>query len=392
MRKRILLILVMMTAILCSNAVLQASDYYFRDLGVMDGISSMAWGINNNRQVVGWVNYAAGGPLDSQAFLWTLSGGMQPLGTLGGRYSWAYKISDNGTIVGESQTGALPGFPNGIGTGFYKPLSQAMQQMPHLIPIPNPPPPWPYSRAYGVNDSGQVAGFSNNLDAAMQAVIWPNFTSTPTALGTFGGDHGVAFDINASGAVVGQAEVTPGSTDAHAFYWPGSGDIQDLGTLRADGAGISTARGLNDMGDIVGGATNEDNLREAFIKLSGGNMTGLGGLGGSVDGLMSLAQDVNANDEVVGYAYTPEGVMHAFLYTEDGGLQDLNDLIINLPAGVTLARALGINDSGEIVGYTTDTRAFLLSYDPSIVPLPGTVLLLGSGFLGLIGLRGFRKS
>jgi len=272
MRNRIsLIVLVMMMAMLCPNAVLQASGYYYRDLGVMDGISSLAWGINNNRQVVGWVRYPEGGAMDSQAFLWTLSAGMQPLGTLGGSYSFAYKISNNGVTVGESKTG----LPDGIQTGYYKPLNQPMQKMPDLIPLPGS-----YSRAYSVNDSGQVVGFSNKVIGVIgeinvfgnQAVIWQNSTATPIDLGTFGGDHGTAFDINNSGVVVGQAEVTPGIADNRAFYWPGSGNIQDLGTLRADGNGLSTARGLNDLGDIVGSATNESNLEEAFIKLSGQDM------------------------------------------------------------------------------------------------------------------------
>ena len=237
-----------------------------------------------------------------------------------------------------------------------------MQQMHDLIPIPGS-----YSRAYSINDSGQVVGFSNNDAGAIQAVIWQNFTATPIALGTFGGDHGTAYDINNSGAVVGQAEVTPGSTDNRAFYWPGSGNIQDLGTLRADGTGLSTARGLNDLGDIVGSATNESNLQEAFIKLSGQDMKGLGSLGGSVGGLMSRAQDVNKDGQVVGYAYTSQGLMHAFLYTKNDGFQDLNDLI-NLPEGVILARALGINDFGEIVGYTLANRAFLLTRKGASVP------------------------
>ena len=220
-------------------------------------------------------------------------------------------------------------------------------------------------------------GFSNNENAAQQPVIWQNAASVPTALGTFGGEHGIAFGINASGSVVGWAEVTPENyTDTRAFYWPGPGPIQDLGTLRADNTGIAVARSINDSNTIVGAATNETGLREAFIRVSGGNMTGVGDLGGSVNGLLSYAQDVNNSDKVVGYAYTSEGSMHAFIYTQTEGLQDLNNLVANLPSGTTLMRALDINDRGDIVGVTGNGRAFLLTPNAGILSGPLQLLLL----------------
>jgi probable HAF family extracellular repeat protein len=376
MRQRSLMFLwVLLATVLWAGPGLSASVYYYRDLGVMDGNASQAWGINNNQQVVGWVSYPSGGPYTAQAFIWSLAAGMTPLGTLGGAYSWAYGINSNGAVVGESQTGALPGFPTGLGAAYYKPLHQPMQHMADLIPIPDEPPPNPYTRAYAVNDAGQMVGFSNDDNAAFQPVIWQNSAATPTALGTFGGEHGMALSINTSGAVVGWTEVMPKNyTDTRAFYWPGTGPIQDLGTLRADNTGVAIARGINDLHTVVGVATNESNLREAFIKLFGESLIGLGNLGGSVDGLQSYVQDVNNNNEVVGYAYTAEVSQCAFLYTATDGIQNLNNLVVNLPAGVTLKRALAINDLGDIVGVTVNGRAFLVSKDPNILAR-GTVPL-----------------
>ena len=73
---------------------------------------------------------------------------------------------------------------------------------------------------------------------------------------------------------------TPGIADNRAFYWPGSGNIQDLGTLREDGDGLSTARGPNDLGDIVGSASNESNLEEHYNRIWCSKARGEGGKGG----------------------------------------------------------------------------------------------------------------
>lgn len=78
------------------------------DLGTLGGEESWAYGLNNAGQVVGW------GELDSgiyHAFVWADDNGngltdpneMQDLGTLGGLFSSAYGISDQGVIVGYAQ-------------------------------------------------------------------------------------------------------------------------------------------------------------------------------------------------------------------------------------------------------------------------------------------------
>jgi hypothetical protein len=48
----------------------------------------------------------------------------------------------------------------------------------------------------------------------------------------------------------------------------------------------------------------------------------------------------------------------------------------------------GINNSGQIVGYSNSPNGFLATPN---VPLPSTMLLPGSGLLGLAGWRRFRK-
>ena len=71
------------------------------------------------------------------------------------------------------------------------------------------------SFAYGVNASGQVAGYSGG--GQRMATLYSN--GTLTGLGTLGGFSSAAYGINDSGQVVGAAD-TSGSS-LHAFLYSG---------------------------------------------------------------------------------------------------------------------------------------------------------------------------
>ena len=59
------------------------------------------------------------------------------------------------------------------------------------------------TQAMGINNAGQVVGYSYDNSANEQAVIW-NGSTTPTALGTLtGGTGSQATAINSTGQVVG---------------------------------------------------------------------------------------------------------------------------------------------------------------------------------------------
>jgi uncharacterized membrane protein len=89
------------------------------------------------------------------------------------------------------------------------------------------------------------------------AVRWDVGTTTPTDLGTLSSiTSTIAWDINASGQVVGAAGTSSdGSTFGHAVLWnAGATTPTNLGLLLLPGSGwvLESANAINDAGQIVG--------------------------------------------------------------------------------------------------------------------------------------------
>ena len=164
--------------------------------------------------------------------------------------------------------------------------------------------------------------------------------------------NATANGINNRGQVVGGA-YTDGFP--HAFLYSG-GRMLDLGTLAGTtpriplpASGISSAMGINETVQIVGEATTTGNSAIHAFFYSGGHMLDLGTLGGGG----SSAVGINNRGEIVGEATTTSNAIHAFLY-RGGRMLDLGIL------GGSDSGAQGINTRGQIVGAAliTDNSAF----------------------------------
>jgi probable HAF family extracellular repeat protein len=339
-----------------------APQYRLTDLGTLGGSNSQAFGLNDRGQVVG---YAQTDSYEGHAFLWSPGGGMQDLGALGGSYSRAYAINNQGQVVGSAQLGdenthAFLWTPGG-----------GMQDL-------HGPEGGYSSWAYGINELGYVVGGAYTGSAC--AFVWLPWLGMRSLVTGPGYMDIAAYAINDQGQMVGLA---PSGDDVHAFLST-YGVIQNLGTL---GGQTSVAYGLNDQGQVVGFSSTASWATHAFLWTVGGGMHDLGTPGSNYSD--SLAMAVNERGQVVGHAYR-NGEERAFLWTEADGMVDLNGLVVN-GDGWTLWEAYDINESGQIVGWGYDPawneRAFLANP----VPLPGGLLLLGSGLAGLAGLRRRRR-
>jgi probable HAF family extracellular repeat protein len=136
-------------------------------------------------------------------------------------------------------------------------------------------------------------------------------------LGTLGGFHSFATDINSAGQVTGYADLT-GSQTWHAFLWtPGEG-MQDLGTL--DGGVYSYGRAMNDVAQILGTSASATGGSTMFLWSPDRGMQDLPSLG-----VPGQSIDLNNAGQIVGAADFG-GERHPFLWTPGAGTRDLGSL------------------------------------------------------------------
>jgi len=317
--------------------------YTITDLGNLpDGnLSSSAVGINNHGQVVGTGFTITG---DFRAVLYQ-DGVVTDLGALpGGFRSQASGINDHGQVVGTGFTI----------TGDFRPfLWQSGVGMTDLGDLPGGL--LDLGAAYGINDSGQVAGYSTAVNG-VRAFLWDS-ASGMTDLGDLPGgfDYSQANAINDGGQVVGYSEA---ATGVRAFLWDSASGMTDLGDLPG-GPDQSVAYGINNSGQVVGHSTAATGER-AFLWDNASGMTDLGDLPGGND--YSAASDINDSGQVVGFSYAATG-SRAFLWDNVNGMLDLNDLLIDAD-GWNLSDARAINASGQIAGngyHNGSNHGFLLT-------------------------------
>jgi probable HAF family extracellular repeat protein len=235
------------------------------------------------------------------------------------------------------------------------------------------------SQGRGINDSGQVAGYSRDADGFTRAFLFSAGTMTP--LPTLGGTHSWGYGINKWGDVTGMAGIS-GNAD-HAFIYT-SGTIHDLGAPNVQpawGNGINdsqqvagfsvktgalfsagTTTNIPTLGGTSGEATaiNNSGVMTGYANIlndaafhafsyasTDGTLVDLGTLGGS----LSRGDGINKNGQIVGEAISStDGRYHAFLYTQ-GVMYDINNLALNnMPGFYQLTEANGINDKGWITG------------------------------------------
>ena len=196
----------------------------------------------------------------------------------------------------------------------------------------------PLSEAYRINNAGQIVGKARTDSNASHAAYWAG--GNVTDMGVIGGATSFANDINEAGVVAGSSDATRGSV---AFTWTPGGGFVNYGNFNTtDNQQRAGFNGINDTGTLVGTAYRLFSPFKA-IKATVGNLsvTEISPAGQFSTG-MGLA--VNDAGTMVGYQNPGAGSAHAAIFDGNRGWMDLGAL------GLSDSQAKDINQSGVIVG------------------------------------------
>lgn len=169
-----------------------------------------------------------------------------------------------------------------------------------------------FSTATATNTDGSViVGGTNTNTNVQQAFRWQKETGM-VALQTLQGSS-QASGISESGRIIGSSTNSAGNM--RAVYWDNK-NITDLGTLRADNSGFSSATGINQQGNVIVGAAD-------------------------FDAPSALGSPANDNAKLLG-----------FIWTEGAGMHSVNDWLTagHVNAGNMVANTVNaISENGETI-------------------------------------------
>jgi probable HAF family extracellular repeat protein len=324
--------------------------YHLTDLGTLPGtVGSAALAINNRGHIVGYSVPPQWSNITARACMW-LNGQIVDLSTPG-QSSFATDINESGQVVivgGDSHS------------------QSAIYDASGMHPLPPLPTGEEFS-PFKINDSGTIAGSASS--DRNHAYVYSDGKYSAVGPG-FGGDVSSAGAINNAGQMTGVGY----NPDPHPFlYTPGTA-TRYIPSLSPDTQGQGQA--INDAGDVVGDGYGFIPAHgRAFLYTHDGRLTELMAIANAY-GSGAYARGINNLGQIVGHCGSEYGGI-ATLWSTSGVPVNLNTRLDESGRGWTIGLARAINDLGQIVGegwFDPDgsgpidrlNRAFLLTPLPAL--------------------------
>jgi len=357
--------------VLCvAAASASAAEPAFYGVGDLPGgdTGSYAFAVSSDGSAVVGGSYS--GYSQRQAFLWTVAGGMVPLGTGRGN-SFGYAVADGGaTVVGSTWAGSV---------------SEAFRwtEATGLVGLGFLEDGKTYSNAYAVSADGAVVVGDCKMPIGNEAFRW-----TPgggmQGLGMLpAGTSSYAYAMTPDATVFVGASSTPAGL--LAFRRTDDMGMVSLGSLSTYSRD-SVARGVSADGDTVVGRSWNGTRYESFRWTEETGMVGLGQLPGHA-GDSNEAYGVSGDGSIVVGVHSMPGQV-AYIWDEAHGMRILQDVLeddygLDL-TGWSLKEAKAISADGRtIVGYGVNP----LGRDEGwvvVLPEPATLSLLAAGLSALL--------
>ena len=197
---------------------------------LVEDLEGRAEAINTGGQIAGRTE-----GWGDNAVLWDAAGVPTALNALGSDHSYAYDLNDGGQVVGRVM---LAGVYQAI---LWEGAAGTELAVPGAVS----------SAAQGINESGQIVGYFRDLYGVDHAVLWAA-DGTPFELDRFRATHTRAYSINDAGQIAGRSErVATG--EEFAVLFDGTGGMVNLNDLVDPGLGIvlTGAFDINNEGEIV---------------------------------------------------------------------------------------------------------------------------------------------
>jgi hypothetical protein len=347
-------------ALLCLFRTARATtpEYAIYDIGVVEvgDTASQGEGVSRAGIAVGQ-SLRTGG---SQAFAWTLSGGLVPLPNLPSRsFAVSNSANDSGIVVG---TGATTFFGSDRLPVIWQ--SGLVSQLPL-------PPGETLGDANSVNASSVAVG-SVDAGSLQRGVIYTGGSATIITQTTPNGSYFLtAFGINDAGRVVGQGiDPLNAARNVGIVYDIGQSSAFEVGAL--PGMNGALAFGVSNTGYVVGSSMLNQGSGLPFIWSDQGGIVAIPLASGTSEG---SARAVNSAGWVVGNDSSAFSIPFLYDGTNTYRLADLIppnsgwDLLMN-----TSSSADGISEDGVIVGtgvYNGDVHAYaMVPIGPTPTPTP----------------------